>query len=346
MGVKRFVWDEVSDNVLLETDETDTVTARYCQRPERFGELLFQDRSGTKSFYHYDGNASTCNLTNSNESVTDTTLYTAYGEEVSVSGTTTNPFGYKGAVGYYTSESTGDIYVRNRSYEPTAGRWLSMDPLGFTDGSSLYRAYFVPGAVDAGGQFIGRLLDTDDATGTKCKIAIRCGKTGLRSGIYWGTHCGIMVDWGGNIYGVDGSGGPTNVIEWEQNPGNWEGSVTGPYRSYPNSVCLCLLQHTSNWNAQKIPRNDTCNNSNWTLKCMMKSCGIKITWGTGVSAKPPGYDCYWKKTGNCLRWVTRIRHDGMAREICPHCEEWEVIECPQVSTITSPPKPNERIKTR
>ena len=44
MGVKRFVWDEVSDNVLLETDETDTVTARYCQRPERFGELLFQDR--------------------------------------------------------------------------------------------------------------------------------------------------------------------------------------------------------------------------------------------------------------------------------------------------------------
>ena len=148
MGVKRFVWDEVSDNVLLETDETDTVTARYCQRPERFGELLFQDRSGTKSFYHYDGNSSTCNLTNSSEAVTDTMLYTAYGEEVSSSGSTPNPFGYKGAVGYYTNESTGDIYVRNRSYEPAIGRWLSIDPFGFMDGTSLYRAYFVPTHLD------------------------------------------------------------------------------------------------------------------------------------------------------------------------------------------------------
>ena len=151
MSVKRFVWDEVSDNVLLETDETDTVTARYCQRPERFGELLFQDRSGTKSFFHYDGNSSTCNLTDSSESVTDTTLYTAFGEEVSSSGSTTNPFGYKGAVGYYTNESTSDIYVRNRSYEPVVGRWMSKDPLGFIDGTTLYRAYFVPNSTDGSG---------------------------------------------------------------------------------------------------------------------------------------------------------------------------------------------------
>ncbi len=151
MGVKRFVWDEVSDNVLLETDETDTVTARYCQRPERFGELLFQDRSGTKSFYHYDVNASTCNLTDSSEAVTDTTLYTACGEKVISSGSTTNPFGYKGAVGYYTNEATSDIYVRNRSYEPAIGRWLSKDPLGFVDGTSLYRAYFVPNGIDPTG---------------------------------------------------------------------------------------------------------------------------------------------------------------------------------------------------
>lgn len=151
MGVKRFVWDEVSDNVLLETDETDTVTARYAHRPEQFGELLIQERSSKKSFYHYDGNSSTCNLTDSSESVTDTTLYTAYGEEVSSSGSTTNPFGYKGSVGYYTNESTGDIYVRNRSYEPAAGRWMSMDPLGFVDGTSLYRAYFVPNIVDPRG---------------------------------------------------------------------------------------------------------------------------------------------------------------------------------------------------
>jgi RHS repeat-associated protein len=87
-------------------------------------------------------------LTDENEDITDTFIYTAYGEEVARTGTTTNPFGYKGAVGYYTDESTSDIYVRNRTYEPTIGRWLSTDPLGFVDGTSLYRAYFVPRVVD------------------------------------------------------------------------------------------------------------------------------------------------------------------------------------------------------
>ena len=148
MGVKRFIWDEVSDNVLLETDETDTVTARYSHRPERFGELISQERAGDTSYYHYDGNHSTCNLTDKDQTVTDTVFYTAYGEEVSHTGSTTNPFGYKGAVGYYTNTSTNDIYVRNRSYQPQIGRWLSKDPLGFVDGTSLYRAYFVPGGMD------------------------------------------------------------------------------------------------------------------------------------------------------------------------------------------------------
>jgi RHS repeat-associated protein len=154
MAVTNFIWDEVSDNVLLETDENDAVTASYTNRPEQFGELLSQDRSGTKSFYHYDGEYSTSALTDENEDITDTFVYTAYGEEVARTGTTTNPFGYKGAVGYYTDESTSDIYVRNRTYEPAIGRWLSADPLGFVDGMNLYCGYFVPRATDPEGQQI------------------------------------------------------------------------------------------------------------------------------------------------------------------------------------------------
>ena len=37
------------------------------------------------------------------------------------------------------------------TYEPAIGRWLSGDPLGFIDGTSLYRAYFVPNYVDPSG---------------------------------------------------------------------------------------------------------------------------------------------------------------------------------------------------
>jgi len=152
MTVTNFIWDELSDNVLLETDENDVVTASYTNRPERFGELISQERSGVTSYFHYDGEHSTRNLTDSNEDVTDTFIYNAFGEEVARTGTTTNPFGYKGAVGYYTNEDTNDLYVRRRTYLPTIGRWLSPDPLGFIDGSNLYQAYFVPNGVDPSGE--------------------------------------------------------------------------------------------------------------------------------------------------------------------------------------------------
>ena len=64
------------------------------------------------------------------------------------------PFGYKGAVGYYTDSDTENIYVRARTYQPIIGRWLSMDPLEFVDGTSLYRAYFVPTQTDPRGMDI------------------------------------------------------------------------------------------------------------------------------------------------------------------------------------------------
>ena len=40
-------------------------------------------------------------------------------------------------------------YKRARYYHAQLGRFISRDPLGFVDGMSLYRAYFVPGGADA-----------------------------------------------------------------------------------------------------------------------------------------------------------------------------------------------------
>ena len=184
MTVTNFIWDEVSDNVLFETDENGAVTASYTNRPERFGELISQERNGVTSYYHYDGAHSTRQLTDENGSVTDTFIYSADGVEVARTGATTNPFGYKGAVGYYTNSATGDIYVRARMYQPTSGRWLSMDPLGFADGPNLYRAYFVPNSVDPSGEleygnFCGLQsggigVDPKDAVDECCRVHDEC----------------------------------------------------------------------------------------------------------------------------------------------------------------------------
>jgi len=141
----------------------------YTHRPERFGELISQERSGVTSYFHYDGAHSTRLLTDDNGDITDTYIFSAYGELVARTGTTTNPFGYKGAVGYYTNSATGDIYVRARSYQPVTGRWLSMDPLGFVDGPNLYRAYFVPRSFDATGSDVGGSVTRNGLTVTETK---------------------------------------------------------------------------------------------------------------------------------------------------------------------------------
>jgi len=153
LGVTNFIWDELSDNVQMETDENNVPTVVYTHRPERFGELISQERSGVTSYYHYDGQHSTRLLTDDSGAITDTYIFSAFGELVARTGTTTNPFGYKGAVGYYTNTATNDIYVRARTYEPVTGRWLSMDPMGSVDGPNLYRACFVPSGVDPYGLY-------------------------------------------------------------------------------------------------------------------------------------------------------------------------------------------------
>jgi len=42
-------------------------------------------------------------------------------------------------------------YFRARYYDPNLGEFISRDPLGYVDGMSLYRGYFVPGGMDPSG---------------------------------------------------------------------------------------------------------------------------------------------------------------------------------------------------
>ncbi len=153
MPVTNFIWDRVSDNVRMEVDGTGAITAEYANEPGKFGELISQRRGSTNSFYHFDVHDSTRQLTNDAETVIDSYGYSAFGESVSSSGATPNPFRFYGGFGYYSNEETGEVYVRRRTYSPSDGRWLSTDPFDFIDGSNLYKAYFVPLGSDPSGTF-------------------------------------------------------------------------------------------------------------------------------------------------------------------------------------------------
>lgn len=153
MTTTRYVWDVVNDNYLSENDGAST-TAVYTNEPSQFGDLASQRRSGASRYHHFDAQGSTRALTDASENVTDTDVYSAFGEGVASTGNSVNPFGFKGALGYHTDSETDDLYVRARTYWPLVGRWLLQDPIYFADGMNLYTyAWNRPlGFYDATGQ--------------------------------------------------------------------------------------------------------------------------------------------------------------------------------------------------
>jgi len=61
------------------------------------------------------------------------------------------PYGYTGR--RYDNE-TDLWYFRARFFDAELGRFISRDPLGYVDGMSMYRGYFVPGLVDPSGMIV------------------------------------------------------------------------------------------------------------------------------------------------------------------------------------------------
>ncbi|MBC2717914.1 MAG: hypothetical protein HF978_21650, partial [Desulfobacteraceae bacterium] len=108
--------------ILEERDTLGSLTVSYIHGDD----LVSQDRSGVKSYFHHDGLTSTRALTNSSETVTDTYDYEAFGNIIQQTGNTQNSFLFAGesldsAVNWY--------YLRARYYNPGIGRFVTTDPL-------------------------------------------------------------------------------------------------------------------------------------------------------------------------------------------------------------------------
>ncbi len=73
------------------------------------------------------------------------TVLAADGSTVRTTSSYDNPYGYTAR---RHDDESGLMYFRARCYDTSTGEFASKDPLEYVDGMSLYRAYFVPGAVD------------------------------------------------------------------------------------------------------------------------------------------------------------------------------------------------------
>ena len=131
---KRYIYD--GEDILLEYDGANVLQARYTHGPG-IDEPMAVTKGGSTFFYHQDGLGSVTELTDSAGATAKSYSYDAYGNIVDQTGTLEQPFTYTGRE--FDSES-GLMYYRARTYDPTTGRFLQEDPIGFRGGDiNLYR---------------------------------------------------------------------------------------------------------------------------------------------------------------------------------------------------------------
>ncbi|MDB5050955.1 MAG: Rhs family protein [Fibrobacteres bacterium] len=144
--------------VIAETDGSNSLVSEYVAGLDR----VSLRRSGAVHYYLADGQGSTRLLTDSTGTVTDSTVYTAFGETLFSSGSTPNNFLYTGE---QFDASAGLYNLRARLMDPRVGRFASVDPYeGDPEAPISLHRYLYAGAspsnfVDPTGEvFIGELL--------------------------------------------------------------------------------------------------------------------------------------------------------------------------------------------
>ena len=90
------------------------------------------------TYFHYGPQGETRHLTDDSGVVTDSYIYSAYGELLSKTGSTRNFHLYGGRFGYYTEGKTGIILAGARAYHPHLMRWLQRDPILLDGGYNFY----------------------------------------------------------------------------------------------------------------------------------------------------------------------------------------------------------------
>lgn len=145
-------------DVIAEADKDGTIQDYYIHGLGLAAKVSADGK--TVRYYHYDPIGSTVALSDPAGSVTDTYAYDEFGRVLGRTGNTPNPFQYVGQLGVQ-GDPTGLHYMRARYYDPTAGRFISRDPIGFAGGMNLYgyAGNDPVRYVDPSGHFLDTLLD-------------------------------------------------------------------------------------------------------------------------------------------------------------------------------------------
>jgi RHS repeat-associated protein len=157
-----------------------TLTARYLYGLAADALFARLDASGNTAWYLTDLLGSVRQMVNSSGSVIDQLSYDSYGNVLSESSSANGDrFKWTGR----DSDSEVHLqYNRNRYYDPTIGRWISSDPLGFLAGdSNLFRYVW-----NQSNEFVdpsGRMTGAQGGALAGQGIGALCGAAGATTGL-------------------------------------------------------------------------------------------------------------------------------------------------------------------
>jgi len=141
-GRTYFLYD--GEKIAVEKNAAGTTQAAYVnQGPSIYEPLIYMDRAGTKSYHLFDHLGSALALASSAQALTDTYRRNAWGVELASTGSTANPFGYVGALGYYDDADLVLLHVGARRYAAARGRFDVRDPRSLAAGG-VERSYGGP----------------------------------------------------------------------------------------------------------------------------------------------------------------------------------------------------------
>ncbi len=185
-GRRNYVWNYALDLPSIAVFRTVQADLRYfVHLPD--GSLLYSldAADNQRRFYHFDEMGNTVFLTGDSGAVTDAYGITPYGEVVSRSGSTENPFTFQGRWGVLEIEDTSLYYMRARFYDAAAGRFLSRDPVRTLD----------PRSANPYPYALGNPLRYVDPTGLKGELGDWLGyiretrdRRGIGKGLGWLTR--------------------------------------------------------------------------------------------------------------------------------------------------------------
>jgi len=127
---------------VYEMNSEGTITATNVFAPDG---LVARYSSGW-TYYTFDAQGDVAQRLDSSQDVISSSVYDAFGAETTSGTAPTDCFGYNAQSGYLFDRDTGLYLCQHRYYDPTSGRWVTRDPIGYGGGIGLY-AYCANGSV-------------------------------------------------------------------------------------------------------------------------------------------------------------------------------------------------------